>query len=281
MMNNDNILKKAIESSKFIRELSGFKPKIAIILGSGLGEFSNNVQDKIEIDYKDIPNFPVSTVEGHTGKLIVGKIYDKEVILMNGRFHYYEGYSMAESTFPIRVFALLGVEKLIVTNAAGGINQTFNTSDLMIIKDHIKLVAESPLIGKNISEFGPRFPDMTNAYSKKLISLAKETSKELNIDIKEGVYAFMAGPQYETPAEINALKILGADAVGMSTVPEVIVANHCNIEVLGISCITNIIGKQQSQLTHEEVIKNADIASNNFSRLLLETLRKIQFSNTI
>lgn len=280
-MNNNDILIRAIESSKYIRELSKLKPKIAIILGSGLGDFSNNVQDKIEIDYKDIPNFPVSTVEGHTGKLIVGKIYDKEVILMNGRFHYYEGYSMAESTFPIRVFALLGVEKLIVTNAAGGINQAFNTSDLMIIKDHIKLIAESPLMGVNISEFGPRFPDMTNAYSKNLISLVKETSKELNINIQEGVYAFMGGPQYETPAEINALKILGADAVGMSTVPEVIVASHCNIEVLGISCITNVIGKQKSQLTHEEVIKNADIASNNFSRLLLETLRKIKLSNNI
>lgn len=277
-MNNDDILKKAIESSKYIRELSNSKPKVAIILGSGLGDFANNVQDKIEIDYKDIPNFPVSTVEGHSGKLIIGEIYDKEVILMNGRFHYYEGYSMIDSTFPIRVFALLGVEKLIVTNAAGGINQSFNPSDLMIIKDHIKLVAESPLIGKNISEFGPRFPDMTNAYSKNLISLAKETSKELNINIQEGVYFFMAGPQYETPAEIHALKILGADAVGMSTVPEVILAAHCNIEVLGISCITNVIGKQESQLTHEEVIKNADIASNNFTRLLLEILRKIKLS---
>lgn len=209
----ENILQKAIESSNFISERTTIKPKVAIILGSGLGDFTSNIKDKIEIEYKDIPNFPVSTVEGHDGKLIIGKICEKEVMLMSGRFHLYEGYSMQEATFPIRVFSLLGIEKIIVTNAAGGINENFKPTDLMLIEDHIKFTKESPLSGRNIPEFGVRFPNMTNAYSRDLINLAQETAAKLNIELKKGIYAFMGGPQYETPAEIRALKILGADAV--------------------------------------------------------------------
>jgi len=208
-----NILQQAIESSEFIKQKITISPKIAIILGSGLGDFDNNVQDKIEIDYKDIPNFPVSTVEGHKGKLIIGKISNKEVLLMSGRFHIYEGYSMQQATFPIRVFKLLGIEKIIVTNAAGGINESFRATDLMVIEDHIKLDIQSPLTGTNISEFGVRFPNMTDVYSKELINVLQKTADRLNIKLQKGTYVFMGGPQYETPAEVRMLKMLGADAV--------------------------------------------------------------------
>lgn len=291
----NNILQKASEAAAYINSKITKKPNIAIILGSGLGLLANEVyEDRIEIPYSEIPNFPVSKVEGHGNKLIIGKIYDKDVIIMQGRFHYYEGYDMDEVTFPIRVFALLGIESLIVSNAAGGINKKYKPQDLMLITDHINISGLSPLRGKNEDAFGTRFPSMTNIYSKRLINLAKEVaslkafddmfdkkamkiakdSEDLKINLQEGVYAFMPGPQYETTAEIKMLTILGADAVGMSTVPEVVVAVHSGIEVLGISCITNVTGTG-SIPTHEEVLENASKVEEKFKTLIMRIIMKM------
>ncbi len=275
----ENIVENALEASTYILDRIKVKPKIAIILGSGLGELANEVVDeRVEIPYSEIPHFPVSTVAGHSGKLISGKIYDKEVIIMQGRFHYYEGYELTEVTFPIRVFALLGISSIIVSNAAGGINKKLEPTDLMLITDHINISNASPLRGPNNEMLGDRFPNMSEAYSIRLRNLAKAEAEskeyDLKIDLKEGVYAFMRGPQYETPAEIRMLDIIGADAVGMSTVPEVIVATQMGIEVLGISCITNMTGAG-SKPTHDEVIDNADKVSEKFKTLVLRILRKM------
>lgn len=277
-----DILLKASETSQFISERTLVKPKIAIILGSGLGELAEEVKDqRIEIPYEEIPNFPKSTVEGHAGKLIIGRIYDKDVIMMQGRFHYYEGYDLQEVAFPILVFALMGVNELIVTNAAGGINKKLLPPDLMLITDQINLLNMSPLRGIN-SELlgGERFPSMSEAYSLRLRNIAKEvaTSKEYDtkIDLKEGVYAFMTGPQYETNAEVKMLEIIGADAVGMSTVPEVIMANELGMEVLGITCITDNINIPNSNPpSHKEVIENAEKASKAFIQLIMRILRRM------
>lgn len=285
------------EAAQYIRERITVKPEIAIILGSGLGELADViVNERVEIPYAEIPNFPVSTVTGHAGKIIAGKIYDKDVIIMQGRFHYYEGYELSEVTFPVRVFALLGVTQMIVSNAAGAINKKFVPTDLMLITDHINISNVSPLRGIHEEAFGERFPNMTEAYSLRLREIAKmaaddkldaETKsalkgklmlgvddQELKIDLKEGVYAFMRGPQYETPAEIRMLDIIGADAVGMSTVPEVIVANQMGIEVLGISCITNATGSDAAP-THSEVIDNADKVSDKFKQLIMRIIRRL------
>lgn len=254
------------KSARYIESKLNCEPQIAIVLGSGLGPLVNDITDKIEIDYKDIPGFPVSTVEGHAGKLVCGEISGKKVIAMQGRFHYYEGYDVSQVVIPIRVFKLLGINRLLVTNAAGGINKSFNPGDLMIIKDHISFFAPSPLRGKNFDEFGLRFPDMTEAYSKNLRELLKKASEEVGVKMQEGVYAFTKGPMYETPSEIRALSILGADAVGMSTVPEVITARHAGMEVMGISCITNMAaGILDQPLHHEEVMQTAKQAEKNFT----------------
>ncbi len=291
----NNILQKASEAAKYINSKIDCRPKIAIILGSGLGSLADEVyENRVEIPYGEIPNFPLSKVEGHSNKLIIGKIYDKDVIIMQGRFHYYEGYEMNEVAFPIRVLALLGIESLIISNAAGGINKKFRPQDLMIIKDHINICGESPLRGTNEDAFGTRFPSMTNVYSKRLINLAKDVASlkaygdmfdkkamriakdndDLAIDLKEGVYAFMPGPQYETTAEIKMLEILGADAVGMSTVPEVIAASHSGIEVLGISCITNVVGGNEVP-SHEEVVENAAQVEEKFKTLIMRIIMKM------
>lgn len=298
-----DILVCASEASAYISGKISERPQIAIILGSGLGELANEViNERIEIPYEEIPHFPKSTVAGHAGKLILGKIYDKNVVIMQGRFHYYEGYELSEVTFPIRVFALLGVTELIVSNAAGGINKKLSPTDLMLITDHINIANISPLRGKNNDSFGARFPNMTEAYSVRLREIAKSAAaykedpdvkmdfkdkflefakdvtnsdnNELKIDLKEGVYAFMSGPQYETPAEIKMLNVLGADAVGMSTVPEVIVANQMGIEVLGISCITNSTGTG-TKPSHEEVIENADKVAEKFKQLVMRIIRRM------
>ncbi|MCX7748398.1 MAG: purine-nucleoside phosphorylase [Clostridia bacterium] len=265
----DDFIIKISETSQYIQSQTKLIPKIAIILGSGLSPLASEIQNPIEIDYKDIPHFPVTTVAGHAGKLVLGEIGGKPVLAMKGRFHLYEGYEVPHVTFAIRVFKKLGIDNLLVTNAAGGINKSFHPGDLMLIKDHISFFAPSSLRGKNLEEFGVRFPDMSEAYSKKLIHLAKETSKSIGIDIKEGVYAFAQGPMYETPAEIKALSILGADAVGMSTVPEVIVARHSGMNVLGISCITNMAAGILAQpLNHEEVMKTAKDVETKFTDLV-------------
>ncbi|MDS0525316.1 purine-nucleoside phosphorylase [Clostridium sp. SHJSY1] len=271
-----DLLKNIETSAKYILNKSKYSPKIGLILGSGLGTLADLIEDPEFYPYEEIPNFPVSTVEGHAGRLVIGTLQGKTVIAMQGRFHYYEGYKMQEVTFPVRVMKLLGVETIIVTNAAGAVNTDFKPGDLMIIKDHINLSGDSPLIGKNLDKFGPRFPDMSTAYNPELISLVKEVANNLHIDIKEGVYTLFTGPTYETPAEIRMARVLGGDAVGMSTVPEVIVANHCKIKVIGISCLTNMAaGILEQPLNHEEVIETSNLVKDKFINLMSSLIKAL------
>ncbi len=252
---------KINETADYILSCIPNVPDIAIILGSGLGPLADQIEDAISIPYENIPNFVQSTVKGHDGKLVYGKLSDKTVIAMKGRFHYYEGNDMDIVTLPTRVFAKMGIKNILVTNAAGGINDDFNPGDLMLIKDHITLFCPSPLRGANLDEFGPRFPDMSDIYNKYLRIMANNAAQSLNIDLKEGVYSFFNGPQYESKADILALKALGADATGMSTVPEVIVAKHCGMNVLGLSLITNkAAGLSNEKLSHSEVVAIAKVA---------------------
>ena len=232
------LVDKINDSISYIKKYSLINPDIGIILGSGLGLLADDIENKVIIPYKDIPHFPVSTVEGHKGQIVLGTLSGKSVICMQGRFHYYEGYNINDVVYPARVMQKLGISKLIVTNSAGGVNTNFSPVDLMIIEDHINLMGTNPLIGKNLDSFGQRFPDMTEAYDKQLLEIAQQAAHSLSIQINKGIYAAMMGPSYETPAEIRYLRIIGADAVGMSTVPEVIVATHGGVSVLGISCIT-------------------------------------------
>ncbi len=264
------------EAAEFIRGRLSGKPEIGLILGSGLGVLADLIEQPLTIPYGEIPHFPVSTVAGHAGELVIGTIAGRQVIMMKGRFHLYEGYEEAQVTFPVRVMKLLGIEKLIVTNAAGGVNRSFQPGDLMMITDHINLMGRSPLVGPNLDEFGPRFPDMTEAYSRALRKVLKDTADELGIQLQEGVYAAMLGPAYETPAEIRMLQTIGADAVGMSTVPEVIVARHAGIEVLGISCITNMAaGILDQPLRHDEVVETAERVKEQFLKLVLNVIPKL------
>ena len=249
-------------------------PETAIILGTGLGSLVNEITDKYEIEYKDIPNFPLSTVEGHSGKLIFGKLGNKEIMTMQGRFHFYEGYSMKEVTFPVRVMRELGIKTLFVSNAAGGMNPDFLIGDLMIINDHINFFPEHPLRGKNIP-YGDRFPDMSAAYDKQLIAMAKEIAAEKGIRVVEGVYLGTQGPTFETPAEYRMFHRMGGDAVGMSTVPEVIVARHCGIRVFGISVITDLgIEGIVVECSHEEVQKAADEAQPKMTTIFREIVNR-------
>jgi len=257
------------ETADYIKARIKDVPETVIILGSGLGILANEIENKIIMNYKEIPHFPVSTVAGHAGELIFGMLNYTNVLAMNGRFHYYEGYDISQVTFPIRVFAKLGVKNIIITNAAGGINLNYNPGDIMLIKDHINFSGVSPLRGKNLDEFGPRFPDMSNVYDKDVIALIEQLCGELGIHINEGVYAYLQGPNYETPSEIKALRTLGADAVGMSTVPEAIVARHSGLRVAAISCITNMAaGILPQPLSHDEVKETAGFASNKLSNLV-------------
>ncbi|NLA85418.1 MAG: purine-nucleoside phosphorylase [Clostridiales bacterium] len=244
-------------------------PKIGMILGSGLGILADFIKEPIIIDYKDIPGFPQTTVDGHAGKLVFGNYQGQWVLAMQGRFHYYEGKDIFEVVFPVRVMNLLGIKILIITNAAGGINESFQPGDLMLITDHINMSGVNPLRGKNFDLFGPRFPDMSYAYDIELREIAMREAEKLKIPLKSGVYAMMQGPSFETPAEIRMLRILGADAVGMSTVPEVITAVHGKMRVLGISCITNMAaGILEQPLTHEEVLKTAEHTKVKFMKLI-------------
>lgn len=271
-----NLLKNIETSSEYILKKSKYKPTIGLILGSGLGSLADLIEDAEFFPYEEIPNFPVSTVEGHEGRLVIGKLNGKTVVAMQGRFHYYEGYEMQQVTFPVRVMKLIGVETIIVTNAAGAVNKDFKPGDLMIINDHINLSGVNPLIGKNLDKFGVRFPDMSNAYDKDLIKTVENVAKNLNIDIKQGVYTLLTGPSYETPAEIRMIRTLGGDAVGMSTVPEVIIANHSGMKVIGISCLTNMAaGILNEPLNHKEVIETSNMVKSKFMSLmssLIETL---------
>lgn len=262
------------EAAEYIKKRTKCEPRIGVILGSGLGEYADHFEQAEYYDYKDIPHFPISTVEGHKGRFVL----NDELIFMQGRFHYYEGYDMKEVVFPIRVMKELGVEKLIVTNAAGGINRDFESGCLMVITDHINLMGDNPLIGKNLDSFGTRFPDMSEAYCKKYREAAFLLGEKRGISMERGVYVGFSGPNYETPAEISMARVIGGDAAGMSTVPEVIAANHCGIKVLGISCITNMAaGVSEKPLNHSEVTDTADRVKGQFSCLLddvIEYLRK-------
>ncbi len=264
------------ETENYIREKISDIPKIAIILGSGLGSLADDITDKLVIEYKDIPNFNSSTVVGQKGEPSFGKLEGIPIIAMNGRFHYYEGYDLKETTYPIRIFSLLGVETLILTNAAGGINETFKKGDLMIINDQLSFFCESVLRGPNMSEFGDRFIDMSTAYDKEYISILKDIMFNITGNYHEGVYAYMKGPTYETPAEIRALRVLGADAVGMSTVPEAVVAHHSGLKCAGITCITNMAaGVTNAILTHDDVKETALKAEENFKKLIHKFIKRI------
>ena len=269
-------LQKIEEASDFLITKINDIPEIAIILGTGLGDLINYIQDSEAIDYKDIPHFPVSTVEGHSGRLIFGELGGKRVMAMQGRFHYYEGYDMKEVTFPVRVMQHLKVKRLFVSNAAGGMNKEFKVGDVMVITDHINLFPENPLRGKNYEELGPRFPAMTEAYSEKLIKMADDIAAQKGLRLMHGVYVGTPGPTFETPAEYEYFRVIGGDAVGMSTVPEVIVANHAGIEVFGISVITDLGGKDIKEVpTHEEVQKAALKAQPNMTSLISEMLKTL------
>lgn len=268
------MLEKIKETAAFIKAKVNDIPTTAIILGTGLGELVNHIEITDVIEYSEIPNFPISTVEGHSGKLIFGALGNKRVMAMQGRFHFYEGYSMQQVTFPVRVMKALGINTLFVSNAAGGMNPEFKIGDIMIINDHINLFPEHPLRGKNI-EYGPRFPDMSEAYSKKLIAKALEIAQEKGIKVQQGVYLGTQGPTFETPSEYKMFHILGADAVGMSTVPEVIVANHCGIKVFGVSVITDLgVEGKIVEVSHAEVQKAADEAQPRMTTIMRELINR-------
>lgn len=271
-----NYMEKINQSIEYIKKSTEYTPKVGLILGSGLGVLADKIKNPIKIKYEDIPNFPQSTVEGHAGQLVIGELGGKIVVAMQGRFHFYEGYSIKDVTFPVRVMIGLGIQSLIVTNAAGGVNTEFQPGDLMIITDHINYTGQNPLIGANLNEFGPRFVDMSNAYTKEYVEIAKNSAKRQGINIKTGVYTWFTGPTYETAAEVKMARVLGSDAVGMSTVPEVIVANHQSVKVLGISCITNMAtGILDQPLNHDEVVETSMRVREDFENLVLDILKNI------
>ncbi|ASS71735.1 purine nucleoside phosphorylase I, inosine and guanosine-specific [Bacillus atrophaeus] len=269
-------MKQKIEqAAAFIKQHAPQSPKIGLILGSGLGILADEIEGAVKLKYEDIPDFPVSTVEGHAGQLVFGTLEGVSVVAMQGRFHFYEGYSMDKVTFPVRVMKELGVEALIVTNAAGGINTAFRAGDLMIITDHINYMGTNPLIGPNEADFGVRFPDMSSAYDKDLSQLAEKMAQELQIPVQKGVYTAVTGPSYETPAEVRFLRTIGSDAVGMSTVPEVIVAKHAGLRVLGISCISNAAaGILDQPLSHDEVMEVTEKVKAGFLQLVKAVIAK-------
>jgi purine-nucleoside phosphorylase len=264
------------QTSDYLKNKIGEIPNTAIILGTGLGELANEIDNKTEIPYSEIPNFPVSTVEGHSGKLIIGTLGGKSILAMQGRFHFYEGYSMKEVTFPVRVFQALGVKYLFVSNAAGGMNPSFDIGDIMLIEDHINMFPEHPLRGKNYDELGTRFPDMSEAYDKKLRMMAMQIANEKNIKLQHGVYVGVQGPTFETPAEYQFFRVIGGDAVGMSTVPEVIVANHAKMKVLAFSIITDLgVPGKIVEVSHEEVQEAAKIAQPKMAEIMRTIVQKI------
>ncbi|CAM4095667.1 purine-nucleoside phosphorylase [Paenibacillus alkaliterrae] len=265
----ENIFSKINEAAAYLRDRLQTKPQIGLILGSGLGVMADEVTEPIVIPYGQIPHFPVSTVEGHSGELVIGRLEGKTVLVMKGRFHYYEGYSMKEVVFPVYVMKQLGIETLLVTNAAGGMNRSFAAGDLMLITDHINHTGSNPLMGANIPELGPRFPDMSQAYNRELRSIVAAQAEALGIKLQQGVYVSISGPAYCTPAELSMMAGWGADAVGMSTAPEVIAANYAGIRVAGITCITDMaIGDELEPLTHEQVVRVAEQARPKFISLV-------------
>lgn len=270
------MFERVVETTEYLRNKVGNRPKIAIILGSGLGGMVDYVENKIVIPYHEIPNFPISTVSGHAGELVFGTVNGVEVLVMKGRFHFYEGYDMKKVTYPQYVFKEFGIETMIVSNAAGGANKNYVPGTLMIINDHINLFGTNPLIGPNDERFGPRFPDMSNTYNKDLIEKAKIVAEKLNIKYEEGVYLGSSGPTYETGAEVKMMIAMGADALGMSTVPESIVANYLGIKILGISCITNMAtGLATKPHAHEDVVDIANQTGERFCKWIAETIKEL------
>ena len=261
------------ETVSYIKVKTNFTPEYGVILGSGLGSFTDDIQIEFTLSYSEIPNFPMSTVQGHKGALVFGTIGTKKVVAMQGRFHFYEGYSMQQVTFPVRVMKCLGVEKLIVSNASGGVNPNYNVGDIVLIKDHVNMMPEHPLRGKNDERFGPRFVNMSEAYSKKMIAKAITLAKKLNIDVKEGVYLGLQGPTFETLAEYKMVRNIGADCVGMSTVPEVIVARHMEMETFGLSVITDMGNEENIEtMSHKEVLEAAKNAEPKVRILIKELI---------
>ena len=270
------LYERAEHAARIIRSRTTETPRIALILGSGLGGFANDFEESVSIPYEEITGFPRSTAEGHAGRLVIGKVDQVSVVAMQGRVHFYEGYTLEQVTFPIRVFHLLGIKTLIVTNAAGGVNVQLTQGALMVLSDHLNLMGDNPLRGPNDSRFGPRFPDMTTAYSPDLQEIVIEEARALEIEVRRGVYAALSGPSYETPSEIHMLRNLGADAVGMSTVPEVIVARQMDMEVLGISCITNLAaGITDEPINHEDVMATGDRVRETFTSLMRRVVARV------
>jgi purine-nucleoside phosphorylase len=262
----ENIL-EAVEAIK--HRSGGFQPELGVILGSGLGPIANRIDSPISIPYTDIPHFHGTSVEGHAGKMALGTFHGVPTVFLQGRFHVYEGYDMSEVVFPTRVICALGINTLLLTNASGGVNTRFRPGDIMVIEDHINLMGDNPLKGPNLTQLGPRFPDMSEAYSKDCIQVLEDTASELSIELKRGVYTGVLGPTYETPAEVRMLRALGGDAVGMSTVPEAIAANHLGVRVAGLACITNLAaGLSPRKLTHQEVVENINLSVGQLDRLL-------------
>ena len=264
-----NLYQQASEAAQYIQKNNNYKPKIGLILGSGLGSLVQEMTDTSEFPFEEVPHFAVPTTEGHSGKVVFGKLLGVPVVALSGRYHFYEGFDLSIVTFPVRLMRMLGIETLILTNACGAINTEFKPGDLMVITDHINLVSNNPLIGKNIEQFGPRFPDSSEIYTKSLRKIAHQAAEKLGILLRDGVYAWWTGPSYETPAEIKMIRILGADAVGMSTVPEALVASHMDMKVLGISCLTNMAsGILDQKLSHQEVLEVAQTVNLKFRNLI-------------
>jgi len=275
-MASTSLYERAEHATRIIRSRISVEPRVAVVLGSGLGGFADDFENPVAIPYEDIPGFVRSTAQGHAGRLVVGTVDSVPVLAMQGRVHYYEGYSLEEVTFPIRTFGLLGVKTLVLTNAAGGINVQLTQGALMVISDHLNLMGVNPLRGPNDERFGPRFPDMSAVYSPELQELVIDEARAINVEVRRGIYCGLSGPSYETPAEIHLLRALGADAVGMSTVPEAIVARHMGIEVLGISCITNMAaGIGDEPINHEEVMATGDRVRATFTELLQRVIGAI------
>ncbi|MEK6580086.1 MAG: purine-nucleoside phosphorylase [Bdellovibrionota bacterium] len=276
------IYEKIQEAVSAIQNRTALVPEIGVILGSGLGEVADQITDPISISYTDVPHFHPTSVEGHPGRLILGRFKGVSVVFLQGRFHFYEGHPMADVVFPTRMICALGIHTLILTNAAGGVNSKYRPADLMLIEDHINLMGDNPLRGPNLSQLGPRFPDMTEAYSPECLEIFQRTASTLDIPVHRGVYAGLLGPTYETPAEIRMYRTLGADAVGMSTVPETIAANHLGVRVAGVSCITNLAaGMSPDKLTHDEVILNSKKGAAQIRKLLEGVIPKLVQSGAV
>jgi purine-nucleoside phosphorylase len=276
-LSTKTLYERAEHAARTVRSRLSEDVRVALVLGSGLGAFADDLEERAVFPYEEIPGFARSTVEGHAGRLVVGRVQGTTVAVMQGRFHYYEGYALEEVVFPIRVLGLLGIKSLVLTNAAGGINVAFEQGSLMIISDHLNLMGVNPLRGRNDDRFGVRFPDMSEVYARDYQEIAVEEGRAMNVELRRGIYAALSGPSYETPAEIRMMRTLGADAVGMSTVPEAIIARHMGIKILGLSCITNMAaGVFDKPINHEEVIETGELVRETFKELLRRVIPRLQ-----